>query len=269
MSREDRRKPRVARLLAGYIKLNLAAAMEYRASFLVQVFGMVLNNSAFIVFWLILFDRIGSGIAGYEFTDVMFLWALAAAGYGVSVVTMGNAPMISRIVYNGELDVYLLQPKPVLPNVLFSRMQVSGLGDFAYGVVLFAFTQTLSVSRVALFAAFVILAALVFTAMRVFYHSFTFYFGNAEDFASTASEMSLAFTTYPGSVFTGPTRWLLHSLIPAGLIAFLPAELFREFDAVTFLLLVAADVAIMVIAVAFFQRGLRRYESGNRIGTRV
>lgn len=266
--RREKRRTSVLTLLAAYLRLNTSAAMEYRASFFVQVFGMVLNNSAFIVFWLMLFDRIGGEIAGYGFRDVMFLWSLAATGYGISVVLMGNASRLSRIIYAGELDVYLLQPKPVLPNLLFSRMQVSGIGDFAYGVILFAFTQPITVAGVALYTLFALLAGLIFAALRVFYHSLTFYFGNAEDFASTASEMSVAFTSYP-DVFHGATRWLLHSLIPAGLIAFVPAELFREFHAVTFMLLVLGDAAIISTAVFVFRRGLRRYESGNRIGTRL
>jgi ABC-2 type transport system permease protein len=207
-------------------------------------------------------------IAGYGFRDVMFLWSLAATGYGISAVLMGNASQLSRIIYAGELDVYLLQPKPVLPNLLFSRMQVSGLGDLAYGVILFVFTQPLTIAGVALFGVFAVLASLIFTSLRVFYHSFTFSFGNAEDFAATASELSVAFTTYP-DVFRGATRWLLHSLIPAGLIAFVPAELFREFDVVTFLFLVLADAALMGAALLAFRRGLTRYESGNRIGTRL
>ena len=133
----------VVKLIAHYFRFNLSASMAYKASFLIQVFGMVLNNSAFIVFWYFLFDRIGGNIQGFEFNDVMFLWALAAMGFGMSVVVCGNATHLSRIIYSGELDVYLLQPKPVLPNVLVSRMIVSGWGDITYGLVLFAATQTL------------------------------------------------------------------------------------------------------------------------------
>jgi len=101
------------RLALAYFRFNLSAGMAYRGAFLVQVFGMALNNSAFIVFWVILYERIGGSIAGYRLTDVMFLWSLVAAGFGIGVVLFGNAHYVSRIIYQGDLDVYLLQPKPL------------------------------------------------------------------------------------------------------------------------------------------------------------
>jgi len=90
------------RLAAHYFRFNLSANMAYSTSFLIQVFGMALNNAAFIIFWHVLLERVGGEIAGYGFTEVMFLWALAASGFGVSVVFLGNAHQLSRIIYTGE-----------------------------------------------------------------------------------------------------------------------------------------------------------------------
>lgn len=271
MARTDQPASRGAmiRLAAHYFRFNLSANMAYSASFLIQVFGMALNNSAFIIFWFFLFQRIGGDIAGYGFTDVMFLWSLAAAGFGLSVVLFGNAHLLSRIIYRGELDVYLLQPKPVLPNVLLSHMSVPGWGDLAYGIVLFAATQPMTLSGWLLFLLFAALMAIVLTAVRVFYHSLTFFFGNAEQFAGLAGELVVSFMLYPGSVFQGATSWLLHSLIPVAFVAYLPAELFEAFRWQTLLVVIGADAVIVAAAVVMFRLGLRRYESGNLIGTRM
>ena len=259
----------LAKLAAHYFRFNLSSGMAYRGAFVTQVFGMVLNNSAFIVFWLILFERVGGNIKGYGFNDLMFLWALAASGFGTAQVFMGNAHHLSRIIYSGELDVYLLQPKPVAINLVTSRMVVSGWGDMVYGIVLFLATQPLTVWSVALFVLFSILMALVFTSLRLLYHSLTFFLGNAESLANLASEMVVSFMIYPGSIFKGPTVWILHSLIPAALMAYIPARLIRSFDPGLFFILLAADMALITISVLVFRRGLKTYESGNRIGTRV
>lgn len=259
----------VLRLMAHYFRFNLSANMAYTVSFLIQVFGMALNNSAFILFWYFLFDKIGGNISGYSFDDVMFLWALAAVGFGSAAVVFGNAPHISRLIYSGELDVYLLQPKPVLPNLLVSRMIVSGWGDIVYGIILFVATQPLTLASVGLFLFFSLLAMLMFTALRILYHCLTFYLGNAEGFAQTASEMTLSFMLYPGSIFKGGTRVLLHSLMPAALVGFIPAQLIREFNPLLFIVLLLGDAAFVTIALGAFRVGLRRYESGNRMGTRL
>ncbi len=90
--------------------------------------------------------------------------------------------------------MYHLQPMAVLPNVIASRMVVSGWGDFTYGIVLFVISQSITVAGVALFFLFSVLTCMVFTAIRVIYHSFTFFLGNAEDFANVASEFTLTFS---------------------------------------------------------------------------
>ena len=110
------------RLFGHYVRFNLRAGMEYRAAFVTQVVGMMLNNTAFIFFWMILFQQVGD-LKGYGFAEVMFLWALSAVGYGLAGVFLGNAGYLSRSIYTAELDVYLLQPKPVLANFLLGMLR--------------------------------------------------------------------------------------------------------------------------------------------------
>ena len=256
------------RLLGHYLRVNLAAGMEYRASFVTQVLGMILNNASFIVFWLILLGQLGD-IRGYGFREVMFLWALSATGFGLAGVFLGNAGGISRAIMLGELDIYLLQPKPVLPSLLASRMSISAWGDILYGVVLYAVTQPIAAGPLALFLLFSLLFCLVLSSVRVLYHSLTFFLGNAEEFAATASDLVLAFCLYPGSVFEGPATLVLHSLVPAALVAWIPIELFQSFSWSRLAVLFGADALVVGAALALFHLGLRRYESGNRIGARM
>jgi ABC-2 type transport system permease protein len=257
------------RLALHYLRFNLSAGMNYTASFIIQVAGMLLNNGAFVIFWLVLFERVGGAIGSYEFADVMFLWSLTAFGFGISAVVAGNSTQLSRIIYSGELDVYLLQPKPVLANLLLSRSSVSGWGDLLYGVVLYLVTQPLSLSGVALFLLFGVLLSAVLTAMRVIFHSLTFFLGNSETLAATASDLMITFVLYPGDVFTGVARALLHSLIPAAIVGYIPRDLVLSFDPLTFLIVVAADIGFVLLAILVFHVGLRKYESGNRVGTRL
>ncbi|MDE0025412.1 MAG: ABC-2 family transporter protein [Spirochaetaceae bacterium] len=270
------RRYRTLRLLARYFRVNLAANTAYPVPFAIQVVAMAANNAMFLAFWAILFEAIDAPIAGYTFTDVMFLWAVAAAGFGLGAVVCGNSGHLSRIIYRGDLDVYLAQPKPVLPNLLASRMSVSSWGDLLYGLGLFAVSQPLTGASIGLFLLFVLLAAGVLVAVRVLYHSLTFLLGNAEDLAGVGSEQIITFSLYPGTIFDGPlVAVILHTLIPAALVAHLPADLFRAvvrgtgMDWGLLAIIVAGDAALIAAAWALFALGLRRYESGNRIGARI
>jgi len=71
-------------LIGLYFKVNLASAMEYRSSFLMQAFGMALSNATFIFYGWIAFSQIGGRIGGYDFKDVMFIWALTSSAFGAS-----------------------------------------------------------------------------------------------------------------------------------------------------------------------------------------
>lgn len=274
MFREDRnrggyhRLARAIRLFGKYQSTNLSAGMEYRAAFLTQVFAMILNNSAFIVLWIILFEQIGD-INGYDFAAVMFLWSMCAVGYGMVAVFFGNSVYLSRIIYNGELDVYLLQPKPVLINLLMSRSDVSGWGDIMYGLILFVLTQPLTAGHIGLFLLFSVMFAALFVSIRVLYHSLTFFLGNAQELAQWGSDIMLTLCLYPGALFKGPALLALHSLVPAALAAWIPYELFSEFDMTKMLLLLASDAAIIVLSCFIFSWGLSFYESGNKIGARI
>ena len=219
---------------------------------------------------------IDAPIAGYTITDVMFLWAVAAAGFGLGAIVCGNSAYLSRIIYQGDLDVYLTQPKPVLPNLLASRMSVSSWGDLLYGLGLFAVSQPLTPAGIGLFLLFVLLAAGVLVAVRVLYHSQTFLLGNAEDLAGLGSEQIITFSLYPGTIFDAPVvAVILHTLIPAALVAHLPADLFRAVTRGTGLdwgllaVVIGGDAALIAASCAVFALGLRRYESGNRIGARI
>ena len=77
---------RTLRLLVRYFRVNLAANTAYPVPFAIQVVAMAANNAMFIAFWAILFQAIEAPIRGYTFTDVMFLWAVAAAGFGLGSI---------------------------------------------------------------------------------------------------------------------------------------------------------------------------------------
>lgn len=256
-------------LIGQYFKFNLASAMEYRGSFWLQVFGMAINNASFIFFWWVAFTKIGTAVAGYTFRDIMFIWALSASSFGLSKVLFGNADRLSRIIMTGELDNYLLQPRNVLINVISSRTQVSAWGDLGYGYLLVLLTNGFNLGSLGLFTLFVILGAVFMSAMSAIYHSLTFFLGNAEKLANIAFEGAINFCIYPDRIYTGFVRALIYSAIPAGFITHIPLAVFKSFNAGTLSLLILAAIGYAAFAFWLFHMGLKRYESGNLIVTRL
>lgn len=257
-----------ARFLAVTFSVNLQAVMEYRLNFLLQVFGMILNNAAFAFFWAILIQRTG-GIGGYGFSDVMFLWALVSSSFGIAHVVFGNIRGLGSIVQKGELDTYLLQPKDVFLNLLTSRTVVSGWGDFLYGFIVIALVPGFGLARLGFFCALTLTGGLIFAATFAAAESLVFFLGNAQSLSSAITEFLLSFSLYPQTIFDRGMRWLFYSILPSGFIAFLPLAAFKALDARLLPLLAAAAVVYPVGSYLLFNAGLKRYESGNRMGTRI
>ena len=76
----------------------------------------------------------------------------------------------------------------------------------------------------------------------------------------------LTLSLYPEALFSGGIRLLLFTLIPAGFIGYLPVSLLRAFRWEGLAACLAGTLFFAALARLVFERGLRRYESGNRIG---
>lgn len=256
------------KLIGKYFAFNLSAVVEYRTSFIIQVFGMALNNAAFAFFWWVLFEKINMDIAGYGFEDVMFLWAVSSTAYGIANIFFSNARRISQLVITGELDTYLLQPKNPLINAMSARMSASAWGDLAYGIVLLAIIGA-SLQTWAIFAISSVTGALLMTAITVAGHSLTLFFGNMEAVGDTLWEFTIAFSIYPEGIFKGVVKTLIMTVVPIGFIAHVPMRLVNSFSWGTLLMLLGVTFIYCVFAFMLFMRGLKKYESGNLIVTRM
>ena len=260
---------KILKVFSRYFRLNLASQFEYRTSFLVNVLGMILSNVSFIFFWWLAFDVAGDQVAGNSFEDVMFLWAVTSSGFGISHILFSNIHQLSRLIMTGELDTYLLQPIPVLFNIMVSGTLVTAYGDFFYGIILLAIVWGFSAKVWFIFILAVIVSALVITAVNIIAHSLTFYLGNSNMITGKALEFIVTFSVYPEGIFKGFIRTVMFSILPAAFVAHLPLRLVNDFDLRTLFIWLLASVFYFMLSCFFFKQGIKKYESGNLIVTRM
>jgi ABC-2 type transport system permease protein len=256
------------RFLGAAMHVNFKSVMEYRVNFVIQFFGMMLNNAAFALFWAILIGRAGM-VGGYGFTDIMFIWALVSTSFGLAHILAGNVRMLGRIVMEGSLDVYLLQPKDVMLNLLASRTVVSAWGDFVYGFIVIALLPGADFMAFLLFCCLALPGALIFAATFAAAESLVFFMGNSQAISSALAEFLLSFSLYPEGVFGKSYRWVLYSVIPSGFVAFMPLRIYRALDWPLVPVLWAVALVYAFLSYRLFSAGLRRYESGNRMDARI
>lgn len=249
------------------IKYNMMREMVNKVTFLTNVGFMVLNNASFLVQWAILF-RLRGDVGGYTFREIMLLWGLVAASFGLSHILFARVFSLSDLIIGGKLDAYLVQPKNVLASVLTSATDVSAIGDLLYGMGL-----GLICSRGAggffLYLLFTVTGAVVFTAFALLLGSLSFWFVRMDMLQNQMVMGIVSFGTYPDGIFKGVSRFLLYFVIPVGMAVWHPVHLLVSFDAGMFFTVTGYAAFLVVAAVAVFYRGLRRYASGNLMEARM
>lgn len=258
---------RLLGFLAHYVRANFQVALEYRVSFWAQVFAMALNDAMWIGFWAIFFSRF-SVVRGYRFEDLVTVWAVVALAFGLATGLFGNAWRFATQVAQGELDFYLVMPKPVLLHVIVSRMSVSAWGDALFGIGVFVVLVRPSPTTLALYLVLSLTAMVIFVSYGIAANALAFWLGNAEGVARELQNALLIFSTYPSSLFTGGVRVVLFTVVPAGLVAYVPVELLRDWSWPRAAVLVAMAAGSAALATLVFHAGLRRYESGNLLAMR-
>ncbi len=249
------------------VKYNIMREMVNKVTFLTNISFMILNNASILVQWFILF-RLREDVGGYTFREIMMLWGLTAASYGLSHILFARAFSLPELVIKGKLDAYLVQPKNVLISVITSSIRISAIGDLLYGIILMAFCR-LGLREWILAALFLVTGTVVFTAFSLLLGSLSFWFLRMDILENQTVMGMVSFATYPDGIFQGLSRFLLYFIIPVGMAVWHPVHVLARFDAGMLLTVLGYTALLVGISVTAFYRGLKRYASGNLMGARV
>jgi ABC-2 type transport system permease protein len=246
------------------VQTNLRASLALRAAFLLQAAFMALNNLVYFAVWLVFFRRFHD-LGGFGRADMELTYGIVACGFGLAVALAGGLRDLSKLIVDGALDGYLTQPKPALVQALCSRTLASGWGDLASGLLMVGLSRQVSLAHVPYLLIAILCSATVFVAAGVIFHSAAFWLGPVDSLARMLWEFLITFSIYPEPIFGGGIRILLFTLMPAAFSGFLPARLAHQPSVANLAAAVGGAVGIACVALWTFERGLRRYESGNQI----
>ena len=248
-------------------KYALMRAMVNKATFVMSIVFMILNNATFIIQYLILFS-LKEDVGGYTFNQVLMLWALASGTFGVAHFFFKKAFNLSETITNGKLDAYIVQPKNILLQAITSDIDSSAIGDLLYGFILI-FVSGISIKKFILFTIFVILGGLIHVAFAVILASFSFWISRSDIIADTFNSMIIHINTYPEGIFGGITRVVLYTLIPVGFISYIPVQVLTSFNIMSFIYVLLFTAFIIGVAFFMFYKGLKKYSSSNLMISKI
>jgi ABC-2 type transport system permease protein len=252
------------------IRFNIKSVLEYKSVFLIQVIGMMINNTGFIAVWFFFF-KIFDSINGWGFKEMIGLNGFVALIYGITLALGNGIRKISRNVTYGQFDKFLVLPKNVLLNAIFSESHISAIGDFFFGIislVIYFIMSGLGIREGILLLPLIIFALMVFCGFIITVQSLVFWIPNSDELSSALFEFMLGPSLYPNSSFSGVVRVFFTFFVPAIIIGGLPVNILLHLKLLDILLLILLGCFWVIFSVFIFYRGLRRYESGNLVGIR-
>jgi ABC-2 type transport system permease protein len=250
------------------IWFGIASTMEYRWSFFSKVIGMVLNDVGLLLLWIIFFAKFPE-VNGWQFSDMILLYAVLMTSFSLSVLIFGGATTMSKTIAQGELDYYLALPKNVLWHVSVGKIYVEALGDLIFGISMFILSRPDSIGQVLLYILIVGLVSFGMYNFGVAVHSLAFFFGNYEETAERWYWTTFGLAFNPQGAFSGPLKLVLMTVMPVFFMSNAPVRLLKQYTGDLLVGLILFAVIAFFLAQILFRWGLRRYESGNLINVRI
>lgn len=259
---------KTAQFFFALIKTSIRASMSMRASFLLEVIFMMANNIIFFVVWWLFFRQF-KDIGGWTIQEMISVMAIGSGGFGIMQVFFGGMRSLARIIINGDLDPFMTQPKNLLIHILGSKSNARGWGDIISMIIFMILGGFYTWNTAPLILLGAVCAGLVFTSAGIMAHSLAFWLGSVEHMSHKYFDSLLIFALYPTNIYSGFLQVVMFTVIPAGIIGYLPVELVRDFSWLKLGILIASTLFFTVLAFTVFYLGMRRYESGNQFGLRL
>jgi len=250
--------------VAALLRVNLAGSLARPVFAATSAAMMFANNLILFLLWVIYFADFSS-LRGWGLQDLALLLGIVAWAFGLTVFLAGGLRDLANTITDGGLDVHLGRPRHPLPGLLLSRSIPSGLGDMASAFLFWLWLGGAGIGDLPLLLAVSTAAAIVLGATLVITQCLPFWLPGSAALSEELFNMLLLIVFYPQNAYGFLVRLVLFTVFPAAYIGLLPVEAVRDHSLIQALGVLAAAVAYGALAVWVFERGLRRYASGNRI----
>lgn len=232
-----------------------------RLSFFLTIAVTVLKQILFLISWKFFFGKYKI-VQGWNFDDMLVMYGIVCFAIGFLEAFFYGLKDLPRMVENGQLDSFILQPKNILLNVALSRGDMAAFGEILTGIILI-FASGYLVSAFIPIVFILILSVLFVFSLTVYLNSIAFFMPNATDFIRELNLNVAIMASQPNAAYRGLFKMLTFTILPVALLSFLPIEYLRTHALKYLVFATIGNVVFFTIAITLFKRGLQRYESGN------
>ena len=253
------------RFAAYAIRQNLRSQAEYRTSFLLNIVGMAINNTAFVLLWMY-FARVSGNMGGWHPIDMIGMLAFSTFSFGIAFSIGDGLRRLPGRIADGIMDQYLLSPKNIIVRVATASFNTSAIGDLIFGLICFTIYFILisaSLDQIIVALSLTLIATIFWFSVLILIGAISFYFTDATNVSNSLMELILTPSIFYGGAFQGAIRVIFTFIIPALIIGTLPLETIKNMTFRSGLIIITITLIWFIFSIFIFYRALRRYESAN------
>jgi ABC-2 type transport system permease protein len=247
------------------IKKNIQNSAELKTSFLMNVFGMAINNTAFIIIWVFFVKTVGV-INGWTARDIIGLLGFGTICFGVVLSVGDGLRRLPDLVSSGSFDRFLLSPKNLLIRIATSSFGSSAVGDTIFGIVCLIFYGILihaTLLQVLLIIFLIIITTIIFLSLVIIIYSTSFLFVDSDQVTTGIFNFFLTPSLFNGGAFHGLMKFIFIFIVPSLLIGAIPVEIVRDISIGKLLLICILTLFWFFLSIKIFNKCVKKYESSN------
>ena len=264
---------RYARLYKVLIAQFFKVILQSKVDFLIGLLGFFFTQILGIAFLYLVFQQIPS-LKGWSLEQLIFIYGFAQIPRGIDHLFADNIWMVAwRLVISGDFDRYMLRPMNLFFQIISEKLQPDAVGELLVGIILvmnglFSGIVIVDGVHIVLFLVSILAGAVIYTSVKLFFASFSFWVKISAPFLQVAYELS-DFAKYPTEIYARAIRFVITWVIPFAFVAFFPASYFlgcRDnlgWDGGFAVIGMECLIAILWFGIAYklFQKGTQIYES--------
>lgn len=247
------------------IKKNIQNSAELKTSFFMNVFGMAINNTAFIIIWVFFVKTVGV-INGWTAGDIIGLLGFSALCFGIVLSVGDGFRRLPDLVSSGSFDRFLLSPKNLLVRIGTSSFGSSAVGDAIFGIVCLIFYGILinaTFFQILLIIFLIIITTIIFLSLVIVIYSISFLFMDSDQVTTGIFNFFLTPSLFNGGAFHGFIKLFFIFIVPSLLIGAIPVEIVRDISMSKLLLISILTLFWFFLSIKIFNKCVKKYESSN------
>ena len=209
------------------VMARIRSQLEYRTSFVFDLFGALTSPFLDFVAVLILFTHIPA-MGGWSLHEIAFLYGMTGVSFAITDLVVGHLDSFSRFIREGTFDVILLRPLGSLMQVISADFSLRRVGRIAQAVAVLLYASSgldihWTLGRIVMMPVTIVCGSVIFGAVWIIFASITFWSTETLEITNAFTYGGNFLTQYPLNIFGAWLRRFLAFVIPMAFVNYFPS----------------------------------------------